>query len=174
MPSKSYIAPETSTTWTDSGGDKLLDLGGLATASAKVGAYLDRQPSGTARADIFEVEVFIDAFVSGGGNPTVGNTVDLYFTQSNATTGFDGVLATDPTSSAEGSLTDLDSLPNLLYVGSVTVYQASETLTLKARFVTRLTSRYVAPVIVNRTGRALKSSSDAHKVVLIPIPQEGQ
>lgn len=170
MPSKSYINPETSKVWTDTGGDKLLDLGGL-TGTPKCGAYLDL--GAAPRADMFEVELFIDNFAS--GTVSVGQTVDLFFTQSNATTGFDGRLTTDPTTSAEGTVS-ADQVRNLLFACSAVIISATATSNLiQARAVVRLTSRYVAPVVYNRTSSGvLKSSSDAHKVTLTPIPQEGQ
>lgn len=168
MPSKSYIAPESPTVWQASGGDKLLDVGGMTAPTAQVGAYLDL--GAASRADIYEVTLFINGFDSA---PAVGQTIDLFFAQSDATTGFDGPLATDPTSSAEGTLSDLDALPNLLYAGSVVVYDTGTSQNLQARFVVRLTGRYVAPVLVNRAN-TLESTTPTHHVTLKPIPQEAQ
>lgn len=168
MPSKSYIAPEASTTWQASGGDLLLDLGGAAAASANVGAYKDLG-SGS-RSDVYEVMMFINGFDSA---PAVGQTIDLFFAQSNATTGFDGPMDTDPTSSAEGTLGDLDKLGNLLYAGSCVVYDTGTSQNIQARMVVRLTSRYVAPVVINRAN-TLESTTPTHRVVLTPIPQESQ
>ena len=43
MPNKVYINPEAAHTWTDTGGDDTLDLGGLAADAVKVGdgTYID-------------------------------------------------------------------------------------------------------------------------------------
>lgn len=171
MPSKRYIAPENSVTWTNSGGDKLLDLGGLpitTSSNIAVGAYLDRG-SGS-RADVYEVEFFINGFDVG---PAVGGAVQLFFAQSNATTGFDGPLATDPTSSAQGTLTDADVLMNLKFAGSVIAYDTSTAQNLLARFRVRLTGRYIAPVVYNRAN-TLESTADTHRVTIRPIPYESQ
>ena len=168
MANKIYMAAETSITWTDSGGDETLDMGGLAADAVDCGSYHDLG-SGS-RSEYYEIELFIDGFDTA---PVVGETVDLYFTQSNATTAFDGAPSTDPTTSAEGTVTT-DQLPNLLYVGSVTVTSTTAATNLQARFIARLTARYVAPVVHNDTADALLSTADSHKVVLTPIPPEVQ
>jgi len=168
MPSKSYISPEASVTWADSGGDKLLDLGGLAAGSVKCGAYADLGSG--ARSDIYELELFIDGF---GSAPTVGQTVDLFITQSNDGTNFDGEPSAAPGSSSEGTVTANQAL-NMLYVGSVVVASTTAADGLRARFSARLTGRYVAPVVINRTAVALLGTADAHRVILTPTPQESQ
>ena len=169
MPSKSYINPEASTTWADTGGDKLLDLGGATSSAPVMGAYKDL---GVApRADMYEVEFFIDELQA---TPTVGEVIDLYFSQSKDGTTFDGEPTTAPTTSAQGTITSAQ-LSNLLYVGSLVVISVTGSdNNLRGRFVTRLTSRYVSPVVMNRSHEALKAASDAHRVILTPIPQEGQ
>lgn len=169
MPSKSYINPETTVVWTDTGGDKLLDLGGLSASSGiACGAYLDLGAS--ARADLYEIVMIIDGF---GGAPTVGQTVDLFITQSNNGTEFDGQASTAPTSSAQGTVTT-EQTRNMLYAGSAVVHLANASAVLQARFIVRLTGRYVAPVVVNRTGQALLASGDDHEVRMTPVPQEMQ
>lgn len=168
MASKNYIQNETPKVWTDAGGDKLLDLGGLASGAVACGAYLDL--GAAPRCDVYQVEMFIDGFDTA---PTVGRTVDLFFTQSEDGTNFDGVPTTAPTSSTQGTVTG-DQTRNLLYAGSLAAYSTTAGLELRGRFVVRLTSRYVAPVVFNRVDDPLLSTSDAHKITLTPIPYESQ
>lgn len=168
MASKSYMQVETATEWTDSGGDKLMDLGGLAADGVVCGAYLDL--GAAPRADLYEVEILIDGFDTA---PVVGQTIALWFTQSNATTGFDGRITTDPTSSAEGTAT-AEQASNCLPAGGVRVYSTTAADELQSRRVIRLTGRYVAPIVINHTADALLSTSDSHKIILTPIPQEAQ
>lgn len=169
MASKSYQASETSTTWTDTGGDKLLDIGGITNDAVKVGAYLDLGAS--PRADMYEVVVLIDGFSS---NPTVDRVLEIYFTESLATTGFDGQLTTDPTASAHGSATIDQIRLNCRRLGEIKTYSTVSTDVLQKRFVTKLSGRYVSPIVLNKSGTALASSSETHSVILTPIPQEGQ
>jgi len=170
MASKSYQASETSTTWTDSGGDKLLDLGGLAVSGGiAVGAYLDLGSS--PRPNWYEVVLHIDGYEAA---PAVGDLVELWFTQSNAVTGFDGQLTADPTSSAEGTATP-DQAENTLFCRAVKAVSTTATDELQGRCFIKLTGRYVAPIVVNWSlTRALASSGDSHSIVLTPAPQEGQ
>jgi len=173
MPSKNYLATETSFVWGESGGSgvtKLLDMGGLAASTGiACGAYQDLGVS--PRADLYEVELYIDGFAS--GTLVVGTTVDLFIVQSNATTGFDGAPTTDPTSSVEGTITT-DQARNGYYVGSVFCTTTTTGQVLRSRFVVRLTGRYAAPVVANRTAGPLKTASDNHRVTITPIPYESQ
>ncbi len=172
MPTKSYIAPETATVWTDSGGDKLLDLGNLSGGGGgiAVGAYLDLG-SGS-RTNWYEVEMKIDGFAS---SPAVGDKVDIMFAQSNATTGFDGQLTADPTASTQGSISSVQQLENLTKVLLLRAVSTTAGDVIQGRAIVKFTGRFVAPVVINRSvGAALKGTSDSHTVTLTPIPQEGQ
>ncbi|MFQ5471185.1 MAG: hypothetical protein ACE5EH_12955 [Gammaproteobacteria bacterium] len=171
MPNKVYINPETPRTWSDAGttSDELMDLGGLVADGVVCGSFWDR---GVAPfAEDFDVELFIDGFNTA---PVVGETILLYFTESDGTTGFDGRPTTDPTDTAEGTVTT-DQIKNL-GVPAVIVSVVSTTAgdNLQARAKIKLTKRYVAPVVHNNTADALLSTSDAHMVTLTPIPPEIQ
>lgn len=171
MATKLYISPESPTFWSDAGNspDKLMDLGGLGAGLVAVGAYLDLGSG--ARSDVYEFEFKVDGFAS--GTMTVGQTVDLYVIQSNDGTVFDGVPGTAPGASTQGVATTND-IRNALYVGSAVVRSTTLGDVLQARFVARLTGRYIAPVVVNRTVLILKSSSDFHKLTVVGIPYESQ
>lgn len=169
---KVYHAPETTVEWTDNDNtpDELLDLGGLAAGAVACGAYLDLGAG--PRADLFEVEFFIDGL--GAGTGVVGSTVDLLFIQSNDATNFDGKPTTAPGDTTQGTITT-DQLRNAQAVGSVAVYSTTEADNLmQGRFITKLTGRYVAPVVVNRTAVALNASTEHHYVRLTPIPADIQ
>ena len=145
-----------------------MDCGGLAADAVRCGSFHDLGAS--PRSEWYEVEFLISGFDTA---PVVGEGVDLYFTQSLATTGFDGSPSTDPTDTVEGTVT-VDQLKNLLFIGSAIVVSTTAADDLRMRAVVRLTSRYAAPVVHNNTADALLSTSDAHMVTLTPIPQEVQ
>lgn len=168
MPNKIYQAPETSITWTDTGGDELLDLGGLATNSLKMGAYYDRG-SGS-KSGKYRYQLIIDGFDTA---PVVGETISLYISQSNDGTNFDGQPTTAPTTSAEGTIT-ADQAKNCLYVDSATVYSTTAGDELQISGEVYLSGQYISPVVYNKTADALLSTSDAHKFILTPIPDEVQ
>ena len=172
MPSKSYQASETARTWSDTGttSDELMDLGGLVTDGVVMGSYHDLGAS--PRADLYEVELFIDGF-DAATPPVVGEVVELWFSQSNATTGFDGQPTTDPTDTVEGTMT-IAQAENCTFACAVRVYSTTAADELQKRATIRLTGRYVSPVVINRTSDTLLGTSDAHMVTLTPIPQESQ
>lgn len=171
MAGEIYQASETARTWSDAGttSDEDLDLGGLSATSARIGSYWDLGAS--PRADVYEVEVFIDGFDSA---PTIGDSIDVYISQSSDASNFDGVPDSAPTDTADQALADTDAVANMTYVGSVLVKTTTAADNLLARFPVRLTSRYIAPCVVNNTAVALLSSSDAHIVTITPIPQQIQ
>lgn len=163
---KIYIDSEATTTWTDSGGDELLDLGDLAADAVVMGSFQDLG-SGVRSLD-YTFEFTISGFAS---DPVVGETIDLYWSQSNATTGFDGMPTTDPTTTAEGTLS-VNALKNLILSGSTVVHTTSQTDELKISGMVQLPLRYVSVVVHNNAADALQGTgTDTHSVVLTPIPK---
>ena len=164
-----YVNPEASVTWTDTGGDELLDAGGLAADAVVMGSFSDLGSG--AHAENFNIEVTIDGFDTA---PVVGEAVDIWISTSNATTNFDGNPTTDPTTTAEGTMTTAQ-LDNSMRVGSLIVYSTTAGDELKTTFQNfSITSRYVSVIIHNNTADALLSTSDAHKIVLIPSSIQAQ
>jgi hypothetical protein len=170
MVNKLYINPETAIDWSDAttGGAELMDAGGLAADAVVMGSFLDRG-AGAQPAD-YMYEVTIDGFDTA---PVVGESVLFYLSFSNATTNFDGNPTTDPTTTAEGTMTT-DQLRNVKLVDAASVYSTTAANELKVSGIIHIPHRYVAPVLHNNTADALLSTSDAHKVVLTPIPPELQ
>jgi hypothetical protein len=170
MASQSLLDPGSVTKWTDAGNtpDKALDLGGLTTGSVACGAMLDLGAG--PRPDIYEMEFKVDGFAT---NPVSGVVVDLFVIQSNDGTLFDGAPTTAPDATTQGTVSAAQ-VANAMYVASAVTYSTTNTDKLVVRATVRLTSRYVAPVVINRSGVTLLASGDFHYVKLTPIPQEAQ
>ena len=167
MANKLYIAPETAITWLNTGGTEILDLGGLEANAGRVGEQRDL--GAASRSSIYEWTLKIDGFDTA---PVVGETVDLWFAQSDGTVADGaGVTFQDGADSALGSV---DILSNLQFAGSVVVRSTTAADDIVARGVVALTSRYVCPVVHNNTSDVLLSTADAHQVILTPIPGEIQ
>jgi hypothetical protein len=165
MPNLVYIKPETAHTWTDTGGDDALDLGGLAADAVRAGDHWDLGTS--ARSEWYQWHLIIDGFDTA---PVVGETVDAYlaFSQDATAATLDGDLGlTDAASSTV-------VLPNLQYLGSAVVQTITAANELVTSGIVRIGARGVSPVIHNNTADALLSAADAHKFILIPIPPEIQ
>ena len=161
-----FMKSGTPIVWTDAGtgGDELLDAGGLAADGVVMGSFADLGSG--ARSEWYSVELLIDGFDT---DPVVGEGVEVWFSQSIATTNFDGNPTTDPTTTAEGTMT-VAQLQNTDLVGAVLVYAIAQADELKATFnKVNLTSRYVSMIIHNNTVDALESTSEAHKVTLTPV-----
>jgi hypothetical protein len=168
MPSKSYQAVETARTWSDLSADELADLSSLASDGVVMGSYWDLGTS--PRADVYEVEFEVGGFAT---TPVVGEVVELWIAQSNATTGFDGQPTTDPTDTVEGTMT-IAQAENCTFVCAARVYSTTAADVLQKRATVRLTGRYISPVVINRTADALISTTLLHQITITPIPQEGQ
>lgn len=168
MANKIYINPETVIEWLNTGGDLDMDLGGLAADGVQMGAYHD-QGAGV-RAHRWGFELLIDGFDTA---PVVGRSVHLFISQSITTTNFDGNPTTDPTDTAEGTMT-VNQLKNCLPSDSAIVYSTTAGDELKVTGEVIITSRYFSPVIHNDTADALLSTADAHSLKMWPLPDEIQ
>ena len=163
MPNKIYIAPETSHTWTDTGGDDTLDLGGLAASTGvRQGDQWDRGAGSLAQ--LFIWRLIIDGFDTA---PVVGECVHAYLGFSDGTN-HDGDLGT--TDAASSTVV----LPNLLRIGATKVQTTTAGDELIKSGTVLIESRYITPVIWNATVDALLSTSDQHKFILTPVPYEVQ
>ena len=168
MANKVYVAPETAVRWLVSGGDEAIDLGGAGgnADGVAVGSYHD-WGSGS-HSGLYQWWVDVDGFDSA---PVVGDSIDVYVTQSRDATLWDGPEAPNDTNAGTG---DTDRLKNLLYLGSGIVHSTSVTDHVVASGVAFIPARYFAPVVHNNTADKFESSGDAHEVVFVPIPDEIQ
>jgi hypothetical protein len=170
MVNKLYVNPEASRTWTDAatGGDELLDLGGLAADGVVMGSFHDL---GVApRSEFYMYELFIDSFDT---VPVIGQGILAYLSFSNTTTGFDGKPTTDPTTTAEGVMT-ADQLRNCLWLDGALVYSTGVGNEMKISGKVRIPFRYVSPIVHNDTDDPFDSTSESHSFILTPIPPELQ
>ena len=164
MPNKVYIAAETAITWTNSGGDEILDLGttGGAADGVRIGARHDF--GAASRSEWYEWRMVIDGFDTA---PVVGESVDIYIATSDGTNADGNASTTD----ADGATNDL---PNFHFIGSAIVQTTTAGNNLVVSGIVRIVARYAQPVIHNNTADKLLSTADAHKFILTPIPPEIQ
>lgn len=169
MANKIYINPETVVEWLNTGGDLDMDLGGLAADGVQMGAYHDRGAG--AQAHRWGFEFLVDGFDTA---PVGTEAVNLYISQSIATTNFDGNPTTDPTPTAEGTMTT-GQLKNLgIPIGFANQVSTTAGDNLKITGETLITSRYFSPTVYNNTADALLSTADAHSLKMWPLPDEIQ
>ena len=163
MANKVYTQQETAITWTDSGGDYTLDLGGLAAGGVRIGQQGDL--GAAPRADEYFWQVVIDGFDTA---PIVDEHIDIYLAFAQDAIDIDGDVGT---ADANGTTSDLK---NLLHIGSAVVQTTTAANELITSGMVTIKSRYVSPVVHNNTADALLSTSDAHTFKLWPVPPEIQ
>ena len=153
----------TTITWTDSGGDEELDLGGADgdAGDVCVGSYHDF--GAAPRPFDYRLDIDIDGFSSA---PTVGQQVLVYISEASSTSLFTGPEAPADTTDSTG---DINRLPNMLGPFPVTVRSTTSGDNLRASYEFRSSSRYLAPVVHNATAVELLTSSDAHTVKITPL-----
>lgn len=163
-----YLVRGSVVTWLVSGGNEAMDLGAASGAAdgVTVGSYHDW--GGAPRPDEYHWELDIDGFDTA---PVVGESVDLYISESEDETLWTGPEAPSDTNSGTG---DTDRLPNLKYAGSAIVRSTTAGDNLVASGVFRSSTRYFAPVIHNNTADKLLSTADAHELRITPIYAQGQ
>ena len=153
----------TTVTWTDSGGDEELDLGGADgdAGDVCVGSYHD---FGVApRAIDYRLDIFIDGFAT---TPVIGEQVDIYISEGWDTSNFTGPESPSDTTDGTG---DTNRLVNMLGPFPATVHSTTAEDNLIASYEFRSTVRYLAVVCHNNTADELKNTSDAHKIMLTPF-----
>jgi hypothetical protein len=169
MANEIYLNRGTTIAWLNTAGDEQLDLGdgviGLTTAVG-VGSYHDF--SAAPQPDEYELVIDIDGFDTA---PVVGETVDVYVTESTDASLWTGPEAPNDTTDSTGATV---RLPNLKYVGSAVVHTTTAADNLTAMFVFRSSARYIAPVVHNNTADDLLTTADAHRVNITPIYYQGQ
>ena len=157
--------------WKVSGGDETIDIGDSTTSLAdgvEVGAYHDWGVD--PRPNRYMWFLDIDGFVA-TNSPVIGETVDLYVTESEDSTLWTGPEAPGDTTRGAGNT---DRLKNLRYLGSAVVRSTTEADNLTASGEVTINSRYFAPVVHNNTADPLLISADSHEVRFYPISDEIQ
>ena len=162
MANKLYINPETALDWTDAGGDYALDLGMLAADAWRAGGVGDLGVP--PRSEWYEWKVVIDGFETA---PVVGEIVKFFIAQSDGTY-IDGALS--GTDGASSSVVE----PNIKFLDTVSVQTVGTANQLITSGKINITSRFVVPVVHNKTADALLGTADAHHFFLTPIPPEVQ
>jgi len=166
---KVYINPETSVVWKASGGDEVLDLGGLAQDAIDLGAYHD---FGVApRSEWYRWEIFIDGYDTA---PTLGDPIELYFTMGTDTTHFAGEPSSGPNDTSEGTITT-DQAKNCTLAGIAKAVSITAGDNIRKNGIVRLPLRYVAPVVHNNAAStSTLLTGGAHTITLTPVPPEIQ
>ena len=162
MPSKIYINPEATTTWTDATGDLAMTLNNLASGAGRQGAQKDL--GSAARPFWYEWRAFVEFATT----PVIGERVDIFLKTS------DGTHPDNDDGTGNIAVSNEAKLRNLQYIGSVLVDEAALTVEMVAAGVVQIAARYVNPVFWNRTADNLVASNNQSGFVLTPLPFEIQ
>jgi hypothetical protein len=149
-------------TFKDSGGDAVITLQNLATATGRKAALFDRGAGSKPR------EYMVTAIMQCESTVVVGLTVDLYLCQSDGTY-ISGNLGTGD------EAFPLVASPNVKLIGSVT----TQVTTAKTNFIKRfenvtIIERYFAPCAYNLTGVNLTNTANTCIIIFTPVVDDIQ
>lgn len=168
LPDQFILTQGTSVIWGEAGAsgvtntlsfDALADGAGRMGAEADLGANFNR---------LYRVELWIET----GTAPTAGNTVDLYMATSYDGTNYPGgVSGADGAWPADGN--EDEWAKQLEFVGSFVATNDGNTVGLQAAWIWHAKGRYVAPVVDNNLGQAIRDETTAtdngSRIVLTPL-----
>jgi hypothetical protein len=162
MANKVYVARGTPVVWSDTAGDLVMLLNNLAaTTGVRVGAQKDWGAGSTSEWYEWRLTVQFETA------PVVGETVNVYLSTSDGTEEDGQVGVAD----AAGAVNDL---PNMNFIGALVVTSTDADHDMTASGICRIATRYVCPVIHNKTADNLQATNDTGEFTLTPIPPELQ
>ncbi|MCP4002179.1 MAG: hypothetical protein GY727_14815 [Gammaproteobacteria bacterium] len=155
-----YVEREAEVKFTDSGGDVVLTLASQTADTAAISAQYDQ--GGATTSGYFTIRGVFEHDTA----PVDGETVDIYISTSDGTdpSGQEGV--------ADATLGSLDSLRNMMFVGSV-VCESTANHQITGSFVVYIPYRYFSVVVHNNTSDSLETANLSW-VIVTPIPPEIQ
>lgn len=162
MTQTTYVLRETPVVWSDTAGDLAMTLNNLAAGAARIGAQLDQ--AAAASSEWFNWRLTVQFETA----PVVGETIDIYISTS------DGARPDGEEGVADAAVGSLNSLPNMHLIGHLTVTSVDASHDMTASGICRIPTRYVCPVIYNKTADNLKATNDTSEFTLTPIPPQGQ
>lgn len=155
-----YEKRGTSRTWTNTGGDELLNARALGAVTGRLGSFWDRG------ANAMPCDVEVQVYTSWVSNPTVGEALRVALFQSDGTHQDAGVAYHD-TNDAALTLVQINAAPS--YVGDVIVHTA-DTNEKGGIWRTRISSRYVSVGVYNTSAaKTLTDSDSVTAVILTPL-----
>lgn len=154
-------------TWTSSGGDKVLNAASVTTGNGRAGDKSATLVDGTKGLPAL-LEVYVQTQVQAA--PTAGLTIDVYLAFSDSATA--GTNNPGSLSGADAALSNVDVLPQLVFVGSLVLSNSLGTAAQEQRFLVAPQDQYVIPVLVNNSGQTINATGTNSKVVVTPMYQQ--
>lgn len=162
----SRLVAGTPITWKNTGGNKLLTLTSLANGSAWQGEKSASLVHGTYGLPELLAIFFETALAVAGTN---GNTVDLFFGESDSATA--GTNNPGNLSGSDAAWSNPAELfGQLRYAGSLIVSNARGTNPQKVRLILPMpTVGYICPAVFNQSGQALHGTASNHALTVTPF-----
>lgn len=163
MPNKVYVARETPLVFKDSGGDAVITLANLAFGVARISARHDLGTGSTPGE--FEVRAVVEFETA----PALGETVDIWISTS------DGTDPDGQEGTVDADLGTLESLKNMLFVGSVVVKSTTANIQHTDSFMVRIPTRYFSVVVHNNSAADnLENTANVNFINVTPTISELQ
>jgi len=142
--------------WSDSDGDLVMSLNGLASTALRIGARHDLGAGHTPLDFAWRAVVQFEAA------PVPGEAIQIYGCSSDGTYEDGGVGAID-------AAVTLAELANLTQIGALTVTTNTADHDMIASGVVRIVSRYWSPVLYNATVTQMAAHANVSRFILTPL-----
>lgn len=164
MGNKIYINPETALKFADSAQspDENLTLTNLVAGSGQISNQHDL--GSAARSEWYEWRATFQFNTA----PVIGESIDIYISTSDGTNP-DGQQGT-----VDAAFSDIESLRNMQYIGSVIVTSVDADHNMTSGGVLRIATRYFSVVVHNNSADNLKNNTGVNTILVTPIPSEVQ
>lgn len=160
MANEILVKQGTALVWTSSGGDYTLDMTSLANNAGRAGAKADLGAT-------FPPRLLVIAEFDFNAAPTAGNTMNIGLAASHNNTDFDAEV-----SGSDSAFSSDDDFRRLHPVGALSV--SNDTNPQQSSWVVYTPSRYIVPVVMNKSGQALTSTGTDQIITIVPLIDEVQ
>ena len=145
-----------------SAGDVVFSAASVAFANGRKSAQCDRGATPQSQDYAWRAKCALQA------TPVLGETIDFYMATS------DGTIIDGTTTAGDAAFTDVDALPNMIYIGSLVV-DTTTTASIQASGVFSMNERYGVLVMWNATAaETLSATAGDHSFIVRPMYPEGQ
>jgi hypothetical protein len=156
----------TAKVWKAAGGDYAITLAGLADGAGRMGQKADLAEASGRMTPRWAVTVELNMDVA----PAAGSVIEVYWAPSRDNTTFPGGATGADGPYQPGSEDAWKK--QLLLIGCLVLTSSADTVVQTQVFEFWPPAQYGCPVIVNKSGQALKGNDDAHRITLVPLVDE--
>jgi hypothetical protein len=166
MSTEILVKQGTAKVWKATGGDYAITLAGLANGAGRMGQKGDLADANGRFAPRWAVTVELNLAVA----PVAGNVIEIYWAASWDNTTFPGGVTGVDSPYKAGEEDEWKQ--QLLLIGCLVLTADAATVVQTEVFEFCPPARYGCPVVINKSGQALVSNDDSHRITLVPLAED--